>query len=75
MALEALKSRRSGLSSSTRTEEYEIAEEETVYDVVDENEYRQLVEKRREREDFVVDDGELYLFVRYSMDRVALISL
>ena len=33
-------------------------EEEDVYDVVDEDEYRSLVESRRQREDFVVDDGE-----------------
>jgi DNA polymerase alpha subunit p180 N terminal len=33
-------------------------EEEDVYDVVDEEEYRSLVESRRQREDFVVDDGE-----------------
>jgi hypothetical protein len=32
-------------------------EEEDVYDVVDEEEYRSLVESRRQREDFVVDDG------------------
>lgn len=33
---------------------------EDVYDTyADEDEYRQLVEKEREREDFVVDDGEL----------------
>ncbi len=32
-------------------------EEEDVYDVVDQDEYRNLVESRRQREDFVVDDG------------------
>jgi hypothetical protein len=32
-------------------------EEEDVFDVVDEEEYRSLVESRRQREDFVVDDG------------------
>eukprot|EP00536_Pseudo-nitzschia_multiseries_P002404 jgi/Psemu1/322530/estExt_fgenesh1_pg.C_320004 len=31
-------------------------EEEDVYDVVDQDEYRNLVESRRQREDFVVDD-------------------
>jgi hypothetical protein len=35
-------------------------EEEDVYDVVDEEEYRSLVESRRQREDFVVDDGRLW---------------
>ncbi|KAG7347959.1 B family DNA polymerase [Nitzschia inconspicua] len=34
-------------------------EEEDVYDVVDEEEYRSLVESRRQREDFVVDDDGL----------------
>jgi hypothetical protein len=28
-----------------------------VYDVLDEEEYQKLVEKRRETNDFVVDDG------------------
>ena len=32
-------------------------EEEDVYDLVDQNEYQNLVESRRQREDFVVDDG------------------
>ena len=34
-----------------------IREEEDVYDVMEEDEYKSLVESRREREDFVVDDG------------------
>ena len=32
-------------------------EEEDVYDVVEEGDYQNLVENRRKREDFVVDDG------------------
>ena len=32
-------------------------EEEDVYDLVDQEEYKNLVESRRQREDFVVDDG------------------
>ena len=35
------------------------ADDDAVYDVVDEDEYRQLVESRRDREDFVVDDEGL----------------
>ena len=35
-----------------------MADEGDVYDVVDEAEYEELVEKRRQREDFVVDDGK-----------------
>ncbi len=34
-----------------------------MYDVVDEDEYAEIVEKRRNQEDFVVDDGVSY-FVR-----------
>lgn len=34
-----------------------MKEEEDVYDVVDEEEYQTLVNSRRQREDFVVDDG------------------
>jgi hypothetical protein len=30
---------------------------EDVFELLDENEYQQLVEKRREGSDFVVDDG------------------
>ena len=57
-ALAALRQRRSGLSAaSSKLEEYEVADEGDVYDVVDEAEYEELVEKRRQREDFVVDDG------------------
>ena len=32
-------------------------EEEDVYEMVDQEEYKNLVESRRQREDFVVDDG------------------
>jgi len=42
----------------SRTEDYEVPEEEAVYDVIDEEEYQNLVEERRERDDFVVDDGK-----------------
>ena len=34
-----------------------VKEDDDVYDVVDESEYQALVESRRQREDFVVDDG------------------
>jgi len=37
-----------------------IKEEEDVYDVVDQDEYESLVQSRRQREDFVVDDGALF---------------
>ncbi len=56
-ALEAIRARRNGLSSSTRTDEYEVQQVDDVYDVYEEDDYRDLVQRRREREDFVVDDG------------------
>jgi hypothetical protein len=56
-ALEALRARRNGLVTSSRTDDYEVQDAEDIYDVVEENEYRDLVERRRERENFVVDDG------------------
>jgi hypothetical protein len=39
-----------------------IKEEEDVYEYVDEQEYANLVNSRRQREDFVVDDGESLCF-------------
>eukprot|EP00559_Dactyliosolen_fragilissimus_P008753 CAMPEP_0184856616 /NCGR_PEP_ID=MMETSP0580-20130426/1789_1 /TAXON_ID=1118495 /ORGANISM="Dactyliosolen fragilissimus" /LENGTH=1517 /DNA_ID=CAMNT_0027351729 /DNA_START=158 /DNA_END=4712 /DNA_ORIENTATION=- len=59
LALAALRERRSGLALGSRTEEYEAKDEDNVYDVMTEDEYRDLVEQRREREDFVVDDDGL----------------
>lgn len=38
--------------------ERNMKDEEDVYDIVDEDEYQTLVNSRRQREDFVVDDGE-----------------
>ena len=38
--------------------EANMKEEEDVYDIVNEEEYADLVNSRRQREDFVVDDGE-----------------
>ena len=40
-------------------------EEEDVYDLVDQDEYKNLVESRRQREDFVVDDGTLRVKILY----------
>ena len=56
-ALQALKERRLNGSTKTRTEEYEIANDDDLFDEVDEEEYTDIVQQRREREDFVVDDG------------------
>lgn len=58
-ALEKLRARREGRSLSSRTEEFEVKEND-VYEQMDEDEYQKLVEARREREDFVVDDGKSY---------------
>ena len=35
----------------------QIEDDAPVYDVLDESEYEELVRTRRQREDFVVDDG------------------
>lgn len=35
-----------------------FAEPEDVYETMDEEQYREYVERKRQREDFVVDDGE-----------------
>jgi DNA polymerase alpha subunit p180 N terminal len=40
-----------------RLEDYVVHDEDDVYDVLEEEEYEKLVESRRQREDFVVDDG------------------
>jgi hypothetical protein len=66
LALASLKSARSGRLSSALDEALRDderggggdARNGDVYDVLDEEEYREYVERRREREDFVVDDGE-----------------
>jgi len=36
---------------------HQVADEEDVYDEMDDESYKNLVKKRNEREDFVVDDG------------------
>ncbi len=65
LALQALKERRLNGSTKSRTEEYEIADDGDLFDVVDEEEYTDIVQQRREREDFVVDDGTShYFFIR-----------
>ena len=51
--------RKRELGEDTTEDLLQIREEEDVYDVVDESEYQSLVESRRQREDFVVDDGTL----------------
>ncbi|KAG4305731.1 hypothetical protein PORY_000641 [Pneumocystis oryctolagi] len=46
----------------TRLKSYKIEEENRLYDLVDEDEYRKIVRKRLDEEDFVVDDhGEGYV--------------
>lgn len=56
-ALADLRARRNGLSAISRTDEYEVKDED-VYEKVGESDYQELVQRRREREDFVVDDGK-----------------
>ena len=52
-ALEQLRLAREG---GSRNEQFVEEDEEDIYDVVAEEDYRDLVKKRQEREDFVVDD-------------------
>lgn len=53
-ALEALRAAREG--AVKRAYAYEVKEEERVYDVVDDAKYAEIVKKRRDEGDFVVDD-------------------
>ena len=48
-------------SGKTRLATFEVEEEEKVYEEVDEQEYKQIVRKRLDEDDFIVDDnGEGY---------------
>ena len=52
-------SRRRKQDALQKLEDYEVKDEGDIYQVVDESEYRELVESRRhQRGDFVVDDGK-----------------
>ncbi|KAG2500449.1 hypothetical protein HYH03_002016 [Edaphochlamys debaryana] len=53
-AREALKAARDG--GVKRAQQFEYKEEERVYDVVDDKQYGEIVKKRRDLGDFVVDD-------------------
>ncbi|GLC52568.1 hypothetical protein PLESTB_000644200 [Pleodorina starrii] len=53
-ALEQLRAAREG--SGKRALNFEVKEETAVYDVVDEQEYREIVKKRRDAGAFVIDD-------------------
>lgn len=44
-------------TSKSPTLPRQIEDEAPVYDVLDEDQYEELVRTRRQREDFVVDDG------------------
>ncbi|OLL26606.1 DNA polymerase alpha catalytic subunit [Neolecta irregularis DAH-3] len=47
---------------TTRLKDYQVAEEEKIFDQVDEEEYKKVVRARLDRDDFVVDDhGEGYV--------------
>lgn len=56
-ALEQLRARKEGRALTSRTDEFEVKEDDVYYQL-EEDEYQKLVEARREREDFVVDDGK-----------------
>ncbi len=82
LALASLKSARSGRLSSALDEVlrgdndgrggHGDARNGDVYDVLDEEEYREYVQRRREREDFVVDDGELTRLDSTAIDLTAI---
>ena len=55
-ALEAMRAAREG-GDEARDSRWDMPDEQDVYDEVNEDDYRSMVEKRREREDFVVDDN------------------
>jgi hypothetical protein len=56
----ALRAQLNGETGGSRADTYKIkAGEEDVYDLVDEDSYTTLVDKRRQKEDFVVDDDGL----------------
>jgi DNA polymerase alpha subunit A len=55
-ALAALRAAREG--AGKRALNFEIKEEEAVYDVVDDQQYAEIVKKRRDAGDFVVDGEE-----------------
>jgi DNA polymerase alpha subunit A len=38
-------------------DDFEVEEQDDVYEYVEEEEYQKIVESRRQQEDFVVDDG------------------
>jgi DNA polymerase alpha subunit A len=54
-----LQQARAGVTARSALDDYEDDGDDAVYDEVDEEDYRTLVESRRDREDFVVDDEGL----------------
>lgn len=49
-------------AGKTRLSTYEVAEEEQLYDEVDEDGYKKIVRSRLDQDDFIVDDnGEGYV--------------
>ena len=47
----------------------QLDEGEDVFELYDDAEYQKLVEERRKTNDFVVDDGILYLYVISTLDK------
>ena len=56
--LRARQARNRRLEGASALDDYEVKDEGNVYDEVAEENYHRLVESRRQREDFVVDDGK-----------------
>jgi hypothetical protein len=58
-----------------RLDDYVVPDEDDVYDILPEDEYEKLVESRRQREDFVVDDGAYSELCTWLSDVVAVAVL
>jgi DNA polymerase alpha subunit A len=57
-AMQAMKDQKAKAESGSALASFELEEDEDVFDTMDETEYADVVEKRRNAGDFVVDDGE-----------------
>jgi hypothetical protein len=50
----------------------QLKEDDDVYDVVDQDDYDKMVESRRQRDDFVVDDGMNMCIYVHMLDDVCI---
>ena len=57
-AMQSMKDQKAKAEQSSALEAFELDEDEDVFETMDESEYADVVEKRRNAGDFVVDDGK-----------------